>query len=190
MRNHIKQELHSTLHTLWEEPDERLVAHVHALNIIGDTRAVLEDTAAPEVLAVMDGVASAILDHGVSTLENKLNSWEGAQDNWELWRVDPCVINPRHPVSQALWVVHNGACTAMLQFAALNQVAQSSCKVSLSNAHERCAPPTPLPSVQSLTTNGFDQQLPTRAHIIIRACYQLQAQPCPPHSLPSGLRPA
>jgi hypothetical protein len=139
VRNHIEQELLSTLLTLWEEPDERLVAHVHALNILSETRASIDESAR-EVLEVIDGVASAVLDHGVATLEKKLSSWEAAQDDWELWRVDPCVINPRHPVSQALWIVHNGACTAMLQFAALNQVAQRSCNVTLENVHERCAP--------------------------------------------------
>jgi hypothetical protein len=142
VRNHIEQELRSTLATLWELPDDRLVAHVHALNVLGETRAALEDTGPREVLDILSGVASSVLDHGVATLERKLCSWEARQDDWELWRVDPCVINPRHPVSQALWVVHDGACTAMLQFAALCQVAQSSCKVTLEDVHERCGAPS------------------------------------------------
>ena len=142
VRNHIRQELHATLTTLWEHDDSRLVGHVHALHLLGATRAALEHQGADQqrdVLDILAGVASTVLDHGVATLERKLVAWESAQDDWELWRVDPCVINPRHPVSQALWVVHNGACTAMLQFAALNQVAEESCKVTLENVHERCA---------------------------------------------------
>ena len=141
VRNHIEQELHSTLQTLWEHRDDRLVAHVQALNVLGETRAALGDSGSKDVVLVLEKVAKAVLDHGVATLEAKLCAWQARQDDWELWRVDPCVINPRHPVSQALWIVHNGACTAMLQFAALNQVAQSSCKVTLENVHERCDSP-------------------------------------------------
>jgi hypothetical protein len=40
----------------------------------------------------------------------------------------------------------------MLQFAALNQVAQSSCKVTLPNVHERCAAShSPCPCVNLKT---------------------------------------
>jgi hypothetical protein len=137
LRKHIEQELHSTLKTLWQEPDDRLVAHVHALHILGDIRQALEESCPKDAMETVDSIARAVLNHGVTTLEEKLCSWSPAADDWEQWRIDPCVMNPRHPVSEAMWAVHNGACTAMLQFAALNQVAQSSCKVTIANVHER-----------------------------------------------------
>lgn len=140
LRKHVEQELQSTLKTLWQEPDGRLVAHVQALNTLGEARAALDDTCPRDVMESVDTVARSVLDHGVKTLEDTLCSWGAQQDDWEHWRIDPGVMTARQPVSRALWSVHNGASTAMLQFAALNQVAQSSCKVTLDNVHERCGP--------------------------------------------------
>eukprot|EP00892_Ulva_mutabilis_P007527 jgi/Ulvmu1/5146/UM021_0163.1 len=137
---HIQQELHSTLQTLWEESDPRLAAHVAALQTLGDTRAIVFASGCwHDDLSILEDVAKAVLSHGVAVLEASVATWESAEDDWEMWRVDLCAASARHPVSAALASVHNGACIAMLQFANLTKMAQSLCNVTVADVHERIA---------------------------------------------------
>lgn len=136
---HIQQELHSTLQTLWEESDPKLAAHVAALQTLGSTRAAVSASGYWHGdLQILEDVAKAVLSHGVAVLEASVAHWESAEDDWEMWRVDLCAASARHPVSAALASVHNGACTAMLQFANLTKMAQSLCNVTVADVHERC----------------------------------------------------
>jgi Lon protease-like protein len=135
---HVQQELHSTLQTLWEEPDQHLAAHMTALSILGCTRAAVEASGNwHDDLDILADVGKAVLSHGVAVLETSMASWDNVEEDWEMWRVEMSAASARHPVSAALASVHNGACNAMLQFSNLTKAAEALCKVTVDDVHAR-----------------------------------------------------
>ena len=127
------------MQTLWEEPDKHLAARMTALGILGSTRAAVEAAGKwHDDLDILSDVAKAVLSHGVAVLEASMATWDADEDDWEMWRVHMSAASARHPVSAALGSVHNGACTAMLQFSNLTKAAQTLCKVTVEDVHARC----------------------------------------------------
>lgn len=155
---HVQQELHSTLQTLWEEPDKHLAAHMTALSILGSTRAAVEGSGKwHDELEILSDVAKAVLSHGVAVLEASMATWDADEDDWEMWRVHMSAASARHPVSAALGSVHNGACNAMLQFSNITKAAQTLCKVTVDDVHARYVVYLYSGSCMCATTNSTRQ---------------------------------